>query len=113
MATVEDSLSQRVACPDCCARDNGGSARANTRTITKGFTFMTEPLMTMAHGSRRYPISDRGHHPAHDRGNLTYLRYEFNELVGIERLHAVGQSFVGIAVDFNNQSIRAHRHCRP
>src|SRR5487761_1121789 len=45
--------------------------------------------------------------------DLTNLAHHIGKLLRIDRLRAVGKSFVRLMVDFNHQTIRAHRNRRP
>ena len=53
-------------------------------------------------------ISDRRHHPPDHRRDLPDLFHQFDKLLGVEGLNAIGHRPVGIVVNFNDQSIRAH-----
>src|SRR5271165_4002631 len=43
--------------------------------------------------------------PSQHRRDLLDLHHQLIELVGIERLHAIGQGVVGIVMDFNHQAV--------
>ncbi len=40
------------------------------------------------------------------------LLHQFRELIGIERLHAIGKRALRVGMDFDEQAVRARRNCR-
>ena len=61
-------------------------------------------------GRRRHMRPNPHYRPPHNRRNLPHLRHQLIKLIGIERLDAVGQCLIRLVMDFNDQSIRAHRN---
>src|SRR5579862_2361307 len=53
-------------------------------------------------------VSDRWHHASYHGSDLVYLLHQFVKLLGVQGLDAIGHGPVGVVVDFNDQSVRAH-----
>ena len=67
---------------------------------------------TRLFGGYRLRYSDLRHAAFQDRCDLAHLLHQFIELVGEQRLRAVGERLVRLGMHLDHQSVRANRYRR-